>query len=301
MHMRRFIVGVDGSLPARAATRWAIAHAREHEAEVRLVLVADDEWGVVGTGLIDEVDEDARQRLDGELRFARALASDLPISGELRSGSPMVVLASLSDADVMVVVGTHKTGFHYGRAFGSRSLQLANLAAGPVAVVPEAESRLRRGVVVGLDDTVAGGAALDVAADLACDHHCELIIVRSSHATEPFRTDRDDEAQDWQLRRDDVARGLLATAIERVRRRQRDINVRARVVRRPPGIALNEIARSAELLVIGDSRREAPQPGALGSVAYDVLLNLSSPTIIVHAPAVVDAGVRQEGEHHAVG
>jgi pentapeptide MXKDX repeat protein len=37
--------------------------------------------------------------------------------------------------------------------------------------------------------------------------------------------------------------------------------------------------------VIGDSRRAEAQQGSLGAVAYEVLLNLSSPTIVVHAPA----------------
>jgi hypothetical protein len=57
--------------------------------------------------------------------------------------------------------------------------------------------------------------------------------------------------------------------------------------------------------VIGDSRREHAQLGSLGAVAYDVLLNLSSPTIVVHAPATgVQAATTQsqtEGESHVIG
>lgn len=308
MNIREFVVGVDGSVPARAAVRWAIAHARERSARVTLVHVADDEWGAVGTQLIDEVDAGASRRLDEELAYARSTASPtVPIAGELRSGSPMVVLASYSRPETMLVVGTHKTGFHYGRAFGSRSLQLANLAVGPVAIVPETESRLRRGVVVGVDDTPAGFAALDLAADLACDHHCELVAVRSSSVPVPADLERDDERHDWQLRRDDEARGLLAAVVARARNRQPGITIRSRVVRRTPGTALNEVARAAELLVVGDSRREEPQPGSLGAVAYDVLLNVSSPTIVVHAPQpslVRESAVpahEPEGESHAVG
>jgi nucleotide-binding universal stress UspA family protein len=308
MNIREFVVGVDGSVPARAAVRWAIAHARERSARVTLVHVADDEWGAVGSQLIDEVDAGAGRRLDEELASARSTASPtVPIAGELRSGSPMVVLASYSNPETMLVVGTHKTGFHYGRAFGSRSLQLANLAVGPVAIVPETESRLRRGVVVGVDDTPAGFAALDLAADLACDHHCELVAVRSSSLPIPVELERDDERRDWQLRRDDEARGLLAAAVARARHRQPGITIRSRVVRRTPGTALNEVARAAELLVVGDSRREEPRPGSLGSVAYDVLLNVSSPTIVVHAPvpSLPEAGEAAahlpEGESHVVG
>jgi len=291
MEIRRYIVGVDGSVPARAAIRWAVAGARERGLGVTLVHVADDEWGAVGALLIDEVDQDAEKRLGEEVAYARSLGADVPIHGEVRTGSPMAELASFSDQGTMIVVGTHKTGFHYGRAFGSRSLQLANLATGPVAIVPEAASRMRRGVIVGVDDTPAGEAAVDLAADLACDHHCELMTVRSSEAHIPFDPDDTDERRDWQLRRDDEARGFLAAAVSRARARQPGIVIRSRVVRRPAGAALNELARSAELLVIGDSRRAHAQLGSLGAVAYDVLLNLSSPTIVVHAPA---AGARAE-------
>ncbi len=217
----------------------------------------------------------------------------------------MAELASFSDALTMLVVGTHKTGFHYGRAFGSRSLQLANLATGPVAIIPEVESRMRRGVVVGVDDTPAGYAAIDWGADLACDHHCELMVVRSSTVRTMIRADIDIDEQlnDWQNRRDDEARGLLGMALDRARRRQPGIVIRSRVVRRPAGAALNELARSAELLVIGDSRRADAQLGSLGAVAYDVLLNLSSPTIVVHAPESIERPRQQntQGGHHVIG
>ncbi|QNE36979.1 universal stress protein [Leifsonia shinshuensis] len=303
MEIRRYIVGVDGSVPARAAIRWALAGARERGVGVTLVHVADDEWGAVGSRLIEEVDQDAGKRLDEELDYARSLGTGVPVGGEVRLGSPMAELASYSDPGTMIVVGTHKTGFHYGRAFGSRSLQLANLATGPVAIVPEAASRMRRGVIVGVDDTPAGEAAVDLAADLACDHHCELMTVRSSEAHVPFDVEDGDERRDWQLRRDDEARGVLASAVSRARARQSGIVIRSRVVRRPAGAALNELARSAELLVIGDSRRAHAQLGSLGAVAYDVLLNLSSPTIVVHAPTaeVRREQSRTEGESHVIG
>lgn len=303
MEIGRYVVGVDGSVPARAAIRWALGSAKERQATVTLVHVADDEWGTVGSLLIDEVDDDAQQLLADDLAYARSIASDENVTGELGVGSPMGELASFSDNRTMLVVGTHKTGFHYGRAFGSRSLQLANLATGPVAIIPAVASRMGRGVVVGVDDTPAGHSAIDLAADLACEHHCELMVVRSSTLPTLIDVESDDRVHDWQLRRDDEARGLLAAAVRRARRRQPNIAIRSRVVRRPAGIALNELARNAELLVIGDSRRAEAQLGSLGAVAYEVLLNLSSPTVVVHAPVsasrVNDAS--EKGETHAVG
>jgi nucleotide-binding universal stress UspA family protein len=47
-------------------------------------------------------------------------------------------------------------------------------------------------------------------------------------------------------------------------------------------VLAHAVARTAELLIIGDSRRPGTQPGTLGSVAYDVLLNLTSPTMVIH-------------------
>lgn len=302
MKIRQFVVGVDGSVPARAAIRWGLAAARERDCPVMLVHVADDDWGVVGARLIDEVNDGAERLLGEELAYARSLDETVTVLAELRAGSPMWELAELSGPDVMLVVGTHKSGFHYGRAFGSRSLQLANLAIGPVAVIPEAASRLRRGVIAGVDDTPAGRAAVEVAADFACDRHCELTLVRASVLSVPLSPDADDIMQDWQSRRDDKARTLLREAVERARRVQPGIEIRSRVVRRAPGAALNDLARSAELLVVGDSRRAHAQLGSLGAVAYDVLLNLSSPTIVVHAPAPQEAAGPSvpEGESHAV-
>ncbi|WP_349866700.1 universal stress protein [Leifsonia sp. WHRI 6310E] len=303
MVIRRLVVGVDASAPSRAAIRWATAHAAGFDAEVLLVHVADDEWGTVGSVLIDEVDDQAGRTLSAAEAFARSLHPDVPVRTELRRGSPMVELAAFSEPGTALVVGTHKTGFHYGRAFGSRSLQLANLATGPVAVIPGVSSRLRSGVVVGVDDTPAGEAAVDLAADLAASHACELLAVRSSGASTAVDIERDDQREDWQRRRDDDARALMSAVLDRARRRQPAIVIRARVVRRPAGMALNELARSAELLVIGDSRRAEARLGTLGAVAYDVLLNVSSPTIVVHAPLDVERvdARNTEGEHDAIG
>jgi nucleotide-binding universal stress UspA family protein len=238
--------------------------------------------------MVDEIDRQSGTLLDKETAYARSLADDVTVASELRSGSPMTELASFDDADVMIVVGTHKTGFHYGRAQGSRSLQLVNLVTCPVAVVPELASQLRRGVVVGVDDAPAARAAVELAADMASVRRSELLVVRSSGVPIGMDLDHDDGRRDWQLRRDDQARAVLAGAAERARRRQPDIVIRSRIVRRPAAVALNELASKGELLVIGDSRRPLGRVGTLGPVAYEVLLNLSSPTIVVHAPVVAE-------------
>lgn len=285
MNVRRYVVGVDGSIPSRAAIRWAIQRTRENDVDLTLVHVADDEWGAIGSVLVEEYNRGARQLLADELAYAESLGSDAPIHVDLAFGSPMTELAAYGDPATMLVVGTHKTGMHFGRVFGSRSIQLANLALGPVAVIP-AIAPTMHGVVVGVDDTPAGRAALDLAADWAWEQHCGLTIVRSSSDTSisleaALGADRHRSSD----RHDKKARAVLSRAVSRAHARQPGVFVRSRLVQLSAGPALNEFARNAELLMIGDSRRTSAQFGRLGAVAYDVLLNLSSPTIVVHAPA----------------
>lgn len=285
MNIQRIVVGVDGSVPSRAAIRWAAEEAIGLHADLVLAHVVDDEWGTVSARMIDEVGDGTNQLIEAEQTYALQFAPDLTIRTRALRGSPMWQLAALSDAVTMIAVGTHKSGFHYGRAFGSRSLQLANLAAGVVAVIPESTVRFRRGVVAGVDPTPAGWEALDHAADEAERRQAELTLVR---ACAPARSDGFGDA--YRTENDDLfeqtARTDLAAAVDRVKTRCPNATIRSRVVRRPAGAALNELARTAEMLVIGDSRRPGAQPGTLGSVAYDVLLNLTCPTMVVHATNV---------------
>ncbi|MFF1635305.1 universal stress protein [Leifsonia sp. NPDC058248] len=303
--MKKIIVGVDGSVPSRAAVRWSVEEALATGAEVALAHVIDTEWGTVSPRMVDEVGRNAAELVERERHYAQGLAPTLDVQTLVLRGSPMWELAQLSFGETLLAVGTHKSGFHYGRAFGSRSLQLATLAAGAVVVVPESAVRFRSGVVVGVDPTPTGMEAIDLAADEASRRNAELTLVRASTLQMPIGFD-DDERRDWQARTDEAARNVLASAVDRARRRCPDTTIRSRVVRRPAGAALNELARAAEVLVIGDSRRPGAQPGTLGSVAYDVLLNLTSPTLVVHANLhsteaidLVADSAATEGEHHA--
>jgi nucleotide-binding universal stress UspA family protein len=261
----------------------------------------DDEWGAIGSQLVAEANRGSVELLDTAARFALELAPDLAVTVELLYGSPMWELAQLSNETSLVVVGTHKTGFHYGRAFGSRSLQLASLASGPIAVIPESAVRIRRGVVVGIDDTTAGRNALLVAATEADSTGAELTLVRALDVAAPDVLD-EDSRRSWQEQQDARAHRELADAVSRVQALHPHLTTRRRIIRRSPGLALNDVSRTAELLVVGSSRRSGfEQTNGLGSVAYDVLLNLVCPTMVVHSyvgESTRPASHRSEEEHH---
>jgi nucleotide-binding universal stress UspA family protein len=304
VNFQRVVVGIDGSVPSRAAIRWAAEEAEAAGAELVLAHVIDDEWGTISERMVDEAGSGSAHLVDFERTQALEYNPELEVATLTMTGSPMWELARLSDPTTLLVVGTHKSGFHYGRAFGSRSLQLANLATGAVAVVPESAVRLRRGVVVGVDPTTSGRAALDLAALEANRRGTELTMVRASTSTPPGWFDG--MLNDLDPRAGETAHSLLAAAVDRVKTLCPHTIIRSRVVTRPAGVALNELARTAEILVIGDSRRPGAQPGMLGSVAYDVLLNLTSPTIVVHTteaatenPEVVSDDPKTKGVNHA--
>lgn len=303
MDIHKIVVGVDGSAPSRAAVTWACGEAAALDVALTVAHVVDDDWSTIGSWMLEELRADAARLVERESESARKLAPELTVDALVLHGRPIAELARLSHANTLLVVGTHKSGFHYGRASGAKSLQLANLAAGPIAVVPESTVRFRNGIVVGVDLSPTGLEAIDLAAAEAARRGAELTLVRASTGATPSEL-LDDERQDWRARIDQTARRVLASGLERARKTCPDATIRSRVVRRPAGAALNEAARTAELLVIGASRRHE-RPGSLGSVAYDVLLNLTSPVVVVIEPSASAtdralSGPRSEEEDPAV-
>ncbi|MET4780916.1 universal stress protein [Glaciihabitans sp. UYNi722] len=259
------VVGVDGSSASRAAIRWAVERADSTGSDIELLHVVDDEWGTVGSRLIEEMHPSARDLIEREINFAQAVEPTMIVTGRLLHGDPMVELEAASLGTSMIVLGTHKTGFIHGQAFGSRSLQLAAMARVPVAVIPESSTRLRRGIVVGVDDSEAGHAAIAFGAAEANRTGQQLTLLHAVRAALPF------EQQE-----------LESNALELAKANGAPHPIRTRTVRRPAAEALVDASAVCALLVIGSSRRRAMNIAALGPVSHDVLLNLAGPVLVVH-------------------
>ncbi len=269
------LVGVDGSSACRAAIRWAVHRAASVGSRIELVHVVDDEWGMVGEQSIAELHPSSQDLVESDAAFARSVDSAVIVTTRVLFGDPMVELGVASREVDLVVVGTHKTGFLHGRAFGSRSLQLAATAWCSVAVIPEGSRADRHGIVAGIDDSDAARAAE------ANREHEELILLRAwttaAHGT------GDDEAT--QRRARDALDALGCEAVTLAHEAGDGILVRTRTLRRPAAEALVDAGVSAELLVIGSSRRHGARMSALGPVSHDVLLNIAGPTLVVHGDA----------------
>ena len=279
------LVGVDGTSACRAAISWAVRRAASLDSRVVLVHVVDDEWGMIGEESIAELHPSAYALVEKDAVFARSVDPTVSVMTRVLLGDPMVELGVASREVDLVVIGTHKTGFLHGRAFGSRSLQLAATAWCPVAVIPEVSTIGRHGIVVGIDDSEAGRAAVRFAAIEAHRAQEELLLLRA-WGSSAVGTGSDAEATDKRARHAHEALGSQSVAL--ARSAGDDLLVRTRTLRQPAAEALVDASMSAELLVIGSSRRHGAQMSALGPVSHDVLLNIAGPTLVVHGDAVAD-------------
>lgn len=178
----RILVGCDGSPESEAALEWADRYARETDGSISIVSAW--QWPMFQDAPI------TYGRWDPETSCKQTLARliarlDLPetlLSTEVARGHPGHVLTERSHDCDLLVVGTHGLGALSRLVLGSVSAYCATHATSPVAVVHGPEAGLRRGVLVGVDDSPSALAALRWAMDYADLVHQRLIVV---HVTEP--------------------------------------------------------------------------------------------------------------------
>jgi nucleotide-binding universal stress UspA family protein len=269
---RCIVAGVADSASAHAAVRWAVDRARVTGAGITLLHV--EESGEAGRAVLPRLGlVSGRDLLTRELRFARSAAPAVRATTERLQGDVMWALGAASAKAEMVVVGTHKSGFIHGTVYGSTTLQLAATARCPVVVVPAPSLGASAGVVLGADDSPAGRAALHFAAAEADGSGTDLLIVRVL----ALGVDGDDAS-----RRADAA-ALLDDFQETALAAHPGLDVDARVVHGQVAHTLVTMSTGARLLVLGDARSDTGQdPLALGAVCHDALLNIQTPTVIVH-------------------
>ncbi|WP_353827872.1 universal stress protein [Agromyces sp. SYSU T0242] len=262
------VVGADGSVASRAAVDWAARRADRTGEDLALVTIVDDGWGSVGNSVLAELRAAAEDLAARELDAARAVAPGAVVGSSVVVGSPILTLAEASRGAGLVVVGTHKVGYFHGRAMGSRSLQLAAVAASPTAVVPVTSWRGRSGVAVGVSDGHDSDDAVRFAAEEASRLGEPLVLLRAVDGD-----GIDDRALD---RAGDIAADAAP-----------EVPVERRTAAGAASDSLIGISRRAVLTVTG--RRVASRGFLpLGRTNSDVLMNLAGP-VVVSPQVVVEA------------
>lgn len=255
---RPVVVGVDGTVDALRAVRWAAGHAGLRDTGLRLVHAAS-----------------SRERAEGVLRDARdvvaEVAAGLPVTvviGEIPAAELLV--RESAHASLVVLGGPGHGGFS-GLLTGTTALTVAGHGRCPLVVMGGPEDAGNGPVVVGLDGTATSDAALDFALREASLRGTGLIAVHG--LTTPG-------VKDTVLDRDH-AHAMIAERIATRQADHPDVKVVEEVVLDTPGRALLGHATSAQLAVVGSRRRLGHRGLLLRSTGQYLLHQAPCPVAVV--------------------
>jgi nucleotide-binding universal stress UspA family protein len=269
------VVGVDSSDFARHACEWAADLASVWRVPLQLVNAAAAGSGEPATAATPPW---LRELVDAADRLGVERAGAEVVVG----GAAEVLLDRSTDAG-LVVVGSYGEGAHGGMLAGSIALALVGRAGCPVAVVRGAAPQLpppRRGpVVVGVDRSPAGAAALDLAAELAAAFGARLVAVHTwtdvvadtsggLHRSAAGGTELAARAAE-----------LLDTQLTPVRDRHPGVAVERHVVNDTALSALLDRAREARTVVVGH-RSAAAATSRLGSTSRGLVEFAPCPVVV---------------------
>ncbi|MCE3549848.1 universal stress protein [Pseudonocardia sp. RS11V-5] len=285
------VVGVDGSDRALAAVRWAAAEADERDTPVRLVAaVAPRIYQPIGVPALgaeyqlQALTRVAEQDLQAAAEVAQQTAPELVVTTEVRSGEAPVVLCDESPTAQLVVVGFRGRGGFAGLLLGSVAVAVAAQAAAPVVVVrgEGAPREAAAPIVVGVDDSPHGEAALGFAFDEAARKRVPLVAVRAwgDPVHEPYLV----SFVDWNAV-ETGERRLLDECLAVRTAEYPEVPVEQVLLRDTPAAALVARSRGAGLVVVGSRGRGRVRGPLLGSVSQAVLPHTEAPVAVVRPEA----------------
>ncbi|MEV6140174.1 universal stress protein [Nocardia sp. NPDC051990] len=277
------LVGIDGSVAAAEAVRWAAVDAVHHRAPLHIVhgIGAPMDFGPAVT--FDQIDYDTyraagNEALDTARGYATAAAApvgELDITTFMVEAPPIPVLLDRSKDARLLVVGTRGLGAFRRGLLGSVSTAVARHAHCPVAVIPEPENytpdRLLGPVLVGVDGSASSTCAIEIAFDEAAHRKVPVRAVLTWSAFNRYisRTDMQNEAEQ-----------LLSQSLAGYTENYPDLQIQRVVVEDRPARRLLTESENTQLIVLGSHGRGGFAGMTLGSVSQTVLHATDCPLII---------------------
>lgn len=272
------VVGVDRSDCARDAVVWAADIAAAWGAPLHLVHVAPQEPSVT----------EAQPLLSGLLDIAER-AGSAPPRMHCVWGSVVDVLAERASDARLIVLGSYGEGARAGMLAGSVALGLVDRAACPVAIVrglsPQAPPPHSGPVVVGVDGSPAGSAALRLAAGLAVSLRAPLVAVHTwtDVVAGPAGVTRRAEGPEF-LAAEGAA--LLDAELGALARSYPDLPVERVVAEDTPLRALLDRAVAARVVVVGNRGGDRGS-GMLSDSTSGALVEFARCPVVVTGPVGV--------------
>jgi nucleotide-binding universal stress UspA family protein len=288
--MGTIVVGVDGSECSHDALRWAVDEASRRQAGVEAVFAWTFPYDVPVAGRLAgdaKWRERADKTLEALLQTELGGRSDVEVTPRAEEGpAARTLLDAAGEAD-MLVVGSRGLGGFVGLVLGSVSLQCVQHASCPVVVVrhehlpadaPPKEKATER-IVVGVDGSETARTALRWALDEARLRNATVEVVHGWHM--PYPDGYPDGVVDLdpgRFERD--ARQLLDRIVE-----EGDTAgvpaVEPILVGDGAARTLLDLAKGADLLVVGSRGRGGFTGLLLGSVSQQVVHHAPCPVVVI--------------------
>lgn len=278
---KTIVVGVDGSPDSGVALDWAAEEARLRGAPLQAVfglwmpIAAVPFGGAAVLPPSDELRSFATEVLDAARQRAKETAPGIDVDTSLVLRPPAEALLDVSKDAGLVVAGTRGLGTIGSLVLGSVSGRVAAHATCPVVVVPPHEGAGDGSIVVGVDGSAHGEAALRFALTEAGLRSARVVVVGAfrmhGHTTAPERQETED-LLNAALDRARAATGAPGAAAE------------ATTLAEPgfPTDVIVEAAVDASLVVVGSRGRGDVRSMLLGSTSRGVLHQAGRPVAVVH-------------------
>jgi len=284
------VVGVDGSDSCLLAVGWAAAEAARRGSALRLVHACEVPSGYPA-GIVDRqvlvaaLEGQGRDWLTQAREVAEGAVDGLVPEVVTVTGPVVVTLLKESRGAAMLVLGSRGLGGITGLLVGSAAVELTAHARCPVVVVrgraigevPPVDGP----VVVGVDGTPAGEAAIAFAFEEASVRRTELVAVHAwSELVLETAFAGSAAALDF-APLEQLAAETLAERLAGWQEKYPDVRVTREVVRERPTHALLTHAGHAQLLVVGSRGRGGFTGLLLGSTSQHLLQHAPCPVAVV--------------------
>lgn len=296
------VAGVDGSVVARTATRWAAREATRRKAPLRLVY--GDVFALPALPELPglpwprehraEVRHEVQRWLTQAAEDAEQVSPGLSVETQSCPGTPEHVLIEESRSAALVVVGDRGLGGFDGLLAGSVAVAVATHAHCPTAVVrqPSTDTSLptTAPVIVGIDGSHHAHAALAYAFDVADSLHVPLHVVHTWHVAgfsdEALRT-----VEGWEDLRQHEHR-MVAEVLAGWNEKYPDVAVERFTGPGSPAAELLHRAEDAQLVVVGSRGRGGFTGMLLGSTSNALIHHATCPVVVARDGKRHRGGIR---------
>jgi nucleotide-binding universal stress UspA family protein len=271
------LVGVDWSAESFQALDWAAAEAAARGSRLTVCHVLRHEPADVPLPdqVLHQILDRGQALLDDAVDRVRSVDQALPVADRLECGRVAESLVELARAAEEVVLGGRGVGGFYRLRLGSVAVQVATHAVCPVTVVRG--ERGTEGVVIGVDGSESGRAALDHGFRYASQHG---LTVQALHVYPPPMPLPRMGYPPAPVDHRESALHLVTDSLRPWAAKFPDVIVEPTVVAGHPASVLAEASRGSTLLVVGSRGRDGFAEVLLGSVSQALLRHAHCPVTI---------------------